>query len=57
MITCRNCGSDDIALQASKPLETDIKYRILVWVCTFFCHTCGQEFEKDLDDEDRKEYL
>ena len=59
MITCRHCGSDDIALQESQVIQSDVtkSYRFKVWSCIFMCHTCGQEFAQDLDDEDRKEYL
>lgn len=59
MITCTHCGSDDIALQESNKLESakTKEYRFIVWVCTFFCRTCGDNFDCDVDDEDRKEYL
>lgn len=59
MITCTHCGSDDIALQESKRLDTaqTREYTFIVWFCVFFCHTCGETFERDLDEDERKDYL
>ena len=59
LLTCPICSSDDIGLQESKPLETVVteKYSFTTWFCIFFCHQCGREFESDLDDDERKDYL
>ena len=59
LVTCPHCDSDDIFLQDSNKLDTPItsKYTFVVWNCIFLCHTCGQEFNIDLDADERKDYL
>jgi len=59
MVSCPHCATDDVAYQDGSPLETEVTkaYRFKVWICTFFCHACGQEFTVELDDDQRKVYL
>lgn len=59
LLTCPCCGSDDIALQESQIVERDAMkaYYFVIYLCTFFCHTCGHEFETELDADERKDYL
>jgi hypothetical protein len=59
LTTCPYCGDDNVVIESSEPLDTQITsvYRFKVWMCIFLCRLCQTHFTVELDDLERKEYL
>lgn len=59
MQLCPYCDSDDIALQEAERVDTKetAQYNFLVWICSFFCRTCGNSFNCELDDDERNYFI
>lgn len=59
MRVCSCCQNDDISYISSVKLDTPVtsRYTFSVWECIFRCRTCGQEFEIEMDDSERRDYV